>query len=89
MTGTRILNTRNPDRAPQLPLTGDYVFCLDDLELAFPKEQLKAITRMWNQGSEIDDIAEEEGRYPHEVFLALFHQARKGIITRPFAFRMD
>ncbi|WP_051681322.1 hypothetical protein [Virgibacillus alimentarius] len=81
------MNTATSRRIPILPKTGDYVYCLEDLELAFPVDQLKEITNMWNEGSEIEFIAKKYRRDMDEVFLALFHQARRRKTKRPFAFR--
>ncbi|MFC2948559.1 hypothetical protein [Virgibacillus sediminis] len=81
------MNTATTDRVPILPKTGGYEYVLEDLELAFPKEQLKQITKQWNSGWEVREIAENISREPDEVFLALFHQARMGEVKRPFAFR--
>lgn len=65
----------------------DYVFLLDDLELAMTREQLKRITKAWNDGMELEEIAEDERRDPVEVLLALIHQAKRRNKLRPFAFR--
>ncbi len=65
----------------------DYVFILEDLELAFPVEQLELITNQWNAGMELEDIAKWHKRKPEEVFLALFHQAMENKVTRAFAYR--
>ena len=65
----------------------DYVFLLDDLELVMTKEQLRRVTVAWNNGAELEEIAAEERRHPVEVLLALIHQAKRGNITRPFAYR--
>ncbi|MEN2765657.1 hypothetical protein [Ornithinibacillus xuwenensis] len=72
---------------PVLPLSSEYVFILEELELAFTEMQLKEITKEWNKGAELEDIAEKHQRHIDEVFLALFHQARKRKIKRPFAYR--
>lgn len=64
-------------------------FVLEDLELAFYKSQLDRITKRWNNGESLDKISRTEQRETDEVFLALFHQARKGKITRPFGFRKE
>lgn len=82
------MNTASSN-VPILKLTKmrDYVFILEDLELAFPKQQLEEITYQWNNGMELEHIAEFHKRDPREVFLALFHQADKGLVTRPFAYR--
>lgn len=81
------MNTLN--WAPVLKQTRarDYEFILDDLELAFPKDQLNQITDDWEAGMELEFIAKKNKRMPEEVFLALFHQARKKKIKRPFAYR--
>lgn len=82
------MNTASSN-VPILKLTKmrDYVFILEDLELAFPKQQLEEITYQWNNGMELEHIAEFHKRDPREVFLALFHQADRGLVTRPFAYR--
>ena len=81
------MNTLN--WAPVLKQTRarDYEFILDDLELAFPKDQLNQITDDWEAGMELEFIAKKNKLIPEEVFLALFHQARKKKIKRPFAYR--
>lgn len=83
------MNTATPYNTPMLKQIGkrEYVFILEDLELAFPKQQLEEITYQWNSGMELEHIAEFHRRDPREVFLALFHQADKGLVTRPFAYR--
>lgn len=63
----------------------DYVFILEDYELAFPKPQLESITRDWNNGTDIEVISKRYKRPVEEIFLALFHQAIQEKITRPFA----
>lgn len=60
----------------------NYVFCNEDLELAFEKADLEDITQQWNVGKSIYDIAYEYKRDPDEVFLAIFHQAREGKVKR-------
>ncbi|WP_200411390.1 hypothetical protein [Virgibacillus salexigens] len=82
------MNTASLSNVPILPETGGYEFVLEDLELAFPKHQLKEITKQWNNGKDVEQIAFKIRRHPDEVFLALFHQSRKGKIKRPFAYRM-
>lgn len=67
---------------PNLKEGRSYVFCHEDLELAFEKRDLELITEKWNQGANIFKIAEEHKRDPDEVFLAIFHQARKGKLER-------
>ncbi|MDC3414293.1 hypothetical protein [Terrihalobacillus insolitus] len=80
------MNTATDTRVPIIP-PGDYTFCLEDLELAFKKTQLKDITKLWNEGASIEFISKEYKRHPDEVFLALFHQARRGVIKRAFAYQ--
>ncbi|KAB8139285.1 hypothetical protein F9U64_01280 [Gracilibacillus oryzae] len=65
----------------------DWVFCLENLELAFEKDVLERITDDWNSGVDINTIAKRERRLEDEIFLALYHQARLGKITKPFAFK--
>lgn len=67
----------------------NYVFILEDFELAFSHEQLKRITDDWNDGEKLEDIAERERRNPTEVLLALIHQANDKKIKRPFAYRRN
>ncbi|WP_077623815.1 hypothetical protein [Sediminibacillus massiliensis] len=88
MRTARKFNTSNEQIIPVLPLTGDYEYCLEELELAFPKDQLEEITKQWEEGASIEFMAKRFKRHPDEVFLALFHQARKGIIERPFTYRL-
>lgn len=75
------MNTRN-GQAAYLKKDKDYVFCNEELELAFEKQDLERITKKWNHGYAIVDIAEEHKRDPDEIFLALFHQARVGKVYR-------
>jgi len=62
----------------------DYVFLLDDLELAMHKDQLDRVTKLWNVGLRIEVLAEFEKRNPIEVLIALMHQAKKGCKVRSF-----
>lgn len=73
---------------PVIQQTGDWVFPLEDLELAFRKHQLNWMTREFNRGRFIEDIATEINRDPDEVFLAMFDQSRKGKTRRPFGKRV-
>jgi len=66
----------------------NYVFCLEELELAFEDFVLDRITEDWESGDSIERIAWREKRDPDEIFLALFHQARERKITRPFGYRL-
>lgn len=76
------MNTSKAYFAPLLKQTRmrDYEFILEDLELAFPVEQLEAITESYNDGMEVKQIAKLHKRHEDEVALALFHQRRKGKI---------
>lgn len=65
----------------------DYVYLLDDLEFAMTIEQLERVTKSWNEGMSLEQIAEEEKRHEVEVLMALIHQARKRKIKRSFAYR--
>lgn len=60
----------------------DYVFCNEDLEPTFERQELELITSMWNEGEDILTIANRIERDPDEVFLAIFHQARHEKIER-------
>ena len=62
----------------------DYVFLLEDLELAMHKDQLNRVTKSWNDGTRIEVIAEYEERKPVEILIALMHQAKKGCKVRAF-----
>lgn len=75
------MNTRTYN-TPFLEKGKKYVFCNEDLEPAFEQEELGIITEKWNQGFSFEQIAEEHGRDPDEIFLAIFHQARQGLIYR-------
>jgi len=79
------LNTTT-QRVPMLKPTRkrDYVFLLDDLELAMHKEQLNRVTKSWNDGTRIEVIAEYGERKPVEILIALMHQAKKGCKVRAF-----
>ncbi|MBT2601265.1 MULTISPECIES: hypothetical protein [unclassified Oceanobacillus] len=72
---------------PILPEVGDYVYALEDLEPAYPKWQMAQITHAFNNGDNIPTIADREQREDDEIFLAIYHQARKGRITRRFISR--
>lgn len=61
----------------------DYVFLLEDMEFAMTKDQLERVTKNWNNGIKITDIAQSERRDPVEVLIALIHQARRGIRLKP------
>ncbi|EQB34805.1 hypothetical protein M948_20710 [Virgibacillus sp. CM-4] len=82
------MNTANTSNIPLLPRSGEHEFILEDLELVFSKRQLKNIVSQWNYGRSIEKIAEINSRNEHEIFLALYDQARKENINRPFAYRM-
>lgn len=81
------MNTRHMGSVPVLNPNKNYVFCNEDLELAFEQEDLEVITRKWNTGWKLEQIAEEHKRDPDEIFLAIFHQAREGKIFRRLAYK--
>lgn len=72
---------------PILPEVGDYVYALEDLEIAFPKWQMARITHAFENGQGLLEISKREQRDPDEIFLAIYHQARKGRIKRRFISR--
>lgn len=65
----------------------EWVFCLEDLEPAFEQDVLDRITNEFNAGVSMMEIAIQERRKWEEIFLAMFHQARKRKIKRPFGLR--
>lgn len=77
------LNTASSTVYP-LPTGKDWVYIFEDLELAFEKQQLKEITKQWNEGADLKQIAKHHRRKPLEILLALMHQARRGVIIREF-----
>jgi len=83
-----VINTDKKDHFLRIEPGLDYEFILEDLELAFPKDQLKRVTKNWNDGSGLEEIAENEKREPLEILLALIHQAKRGFKLRPFAGRL-
>lgn len=76
-----MMNTRNFS-TPVLEKGKKYVFCNEDLEPAFEQTEIDNITEKWNDGYSFEEIAEDHSRDPDEIFLAVFHQAREGKITR-------
>lgn len=75
------MNTRT-NNAAYLKEGLEYVFCNEDLEPAFERTDMETITNKWNNGESLHDIAKVHKRDPDEIFLAIFHQAREGKITR-------
>lgn len=75
------MNTRK-NYTPFIVKGKKYVFCNEDLEPAFEQKQLDIITEKWNSGYSFEQIAFEHNRDPDEIFLAIFHQARRGLIHR-------
>ncbi|PJH58750.1 hypothetical protein CVR97_28090 [Salmonella enterica subsp. enterica serovar Typhimurium] len=67
---------------------GEYVILLDWLEFWMSKAQFKRIKDKWNDGIELEEIAENEKRNALEVLFALMHQAAKENKLRPFAGRL-
>ncbi|MDY0395392.1 hypothetical protein ACFSMW_13355 [Virgibacillus halophilus] len=64
------------------------VKCFCDLELNFSIGVLRDITNLWEDGHDVEDIAEATKRDPDEIFLALFEQSRHGKTKRPFGRRI-
>lgn len=60
---------------------------LDDCELYFSEEMLENIRKFYNEGHPIEKISNYLRRDADEIFLAIFHLARKGKIKLPFAYR--
>ncbi|HAM79575.1 hypothetical protein [Ornithinibacillus bavariensis] len=58
-----------------------------DNELYFSNGLLDEITELYNEGHEIEDIAETFNRPVIEIMLALLYQAMQEKVTRPFAYR--
>lgn len=56
----------------------DYVYLLDQFELAMPKEQVDRIVEKHNAGEHLKDIAKSEQRHIVEVVVALLHQSVVG-----------
>lgn len=59
----------------------------NDIEIAFTVELLHNITALYEKGFTPEQIAVAVNRDADEIFLALFHQARQGKITKPFGRR--
>ncbi len=81
------MNTRRQGAAVFLKPGNDYVFCNEELEPVFERNDLEEITKKWNQGFSFEEIAVEYQRDPDEIFLAIFHQAREGKIVRRLAYK--
>lgn len=58
------------------------IYCLQDMDEVFSSHLLEAITDLHEEGYQVHTIANAINRDPDEVFIALFHQARQGKITR-------
>lgn len=67
---------------------GGIVRLFDDLEMSYTNDLLQAIKTFHNEGHSFEDIGERFNRDPDEIFLALFHLARKGEEVKPFAKRL-
>ncbi|MFC4403292.1 hypothetical protein [Gracilibacillus xinjiangensis] len=48
---------------------------------------MEIVTELFNEGYEPEQIGEALKRDPDEIFIALFHQAIEGKLTREFAWR--
>lgn len=70
------------------PQDDGYVFILEELELAFRKSDLAYIQDSYNAGDTPEMIGYALERDPDEIFLALYHLARKGHKLRAFGRRI-
>ncbi|BAM46327.1 hypothetical protein [Amphibacillus xylanus] len=84
------LNTTNIEIIPLIKRIRkrDYTYIFEDLKLAFEKSQLAEITRLWNEGFNIEKISRVQKRHELEILLALIYQADRNKVTRPFAYRI-
>jgi len=66
---------------------GGLVYCLSKYDTAFSTGLLNELTVLYNNGYELETLAERFKRPQMEILIALLHQADNGKITRPFAYR--
>ena len=60
---------------------------MDDMNLCFAGEMLAEIKELYNKGYTVEQIGRYFDRDPDEIFLGLFHLARKGEKIRKFGRR--
>lgn len=58
------------------------VVALEDLDFIWDSDELRDMVELHNEGKDIEYMAWFFNRDPDEVFIALFHLARKGKIER-------
>jgi predicted RND superfamily exporter protein len=63
------------------------VYVLGKYENVFSESLLEEITELYEEGYEVEDIAETFNRPVMEIIMALLHQADEEKIKRPFAYR--
>lgn len=67
---------------------GQLIYCLDDMERAFTEGALTFILEKYENGLSPEEIGDLINRDPDEIFIALFHLARRGLTQRKFAYRL-
>ena len=55
---------------------------LEDLDFTWEREDINKVTKMWNEGIYVPDIAKNINRPTEEVFLLLMHLGRQGRIKQ-------
>lgn len=55
---------------------------LEDVDFAWEREDINKVTKMWNGGIYVPDIAKNINRPTEEVFLLLMHLGRQGRIKQ-------
>lgn len=63
----------------QIPIQHSYITC-DGLDFLWDKRNIYEIRKEWNNGTSIQDIAEQFNRNINEVFILLLDQAMSGYI---------
>lgn len=69
-------------------IRGELVCLNEDLEQMFGEIDLEEIAQMWNDGKSEYEIAKVFKCDPDEIFLALFHLARRDKLKRPYGKRL-
>lgn len=67
----------------------NYVFLLDDLELAMNRQQLERIKELHNEGRTVKEISKYERRNIYEIIVALLHLVKGGHALKPFNLGCD